>query len=67
MKKKGMDFIVFNDVTLMGAGFGTDTNRVCIIDKSSIKDLPLMSKELCAEEILNHYLEVCNDKKCHDN
>ena len=33
IKKKNLDFIVANDLTKQGAGFGTDTNIVKIIDK----------------------------------
>ena len=50
---KKMDIIVFNDVTVKGAGFETDTNKITIIEKKGIKDLPLMSKEECAEEIIH--------------
>jgi len=56
LKEKGMDFIVFNDVTLEGAGFDSDTNKISIIDKDGVADYPLMSKEACAEIIFDHYL-----------
>ena len=43
--RKGLDFIAANDVTAQGAGFGTDTNLVTLIDAGGgIEDLPLMSK-----------------------
>ncbi len=56
LAEKGMDFIVFNDVTLDGAGFDSDTNRISIIDRDGVADYPLMSKEGCAEIIFDHYL-----------
>ncbi len=56
LREKGMDFIVFNDVTLEGAGFDSDTNKISIIDEGGIADYPLMSKEDCAEIIFDHYL-----------
>ncbi len=56
LREKGMDFIVFNDVTLEGAGFDSDTNKISIIDEGGIADYPLMSKEDCAEIIYDHYL-----------
>ncbi len=56
LREKGMDFIVFNDVTLEGAGFDTDTNKISIIDENGVADYPLMSKEACAEIIFDHYL-----------
>jgi phosphopantothenoylcysteine decarboxylase/phosphopantothenate--cysteine ligase len=55
--KKGMDIIVFNNVLEEGAGFGTDTNRIVIIDRNTTKELPLISKEECAEEIFNYALQ----------
>jgi len=64
MTKKGMDILVFNDVTLKGAGFGYDTNRIYIIDRREVKEFPLMSKEECAEEIYNHFMSYQGDKKC---
>jgi len=33
--KKNLDFIVANDITEEGAGFGTDTNIVTIIDRNN--------------------------------
>ncbi len=64
MTKKGMDLLVFNDVTLKGAGFGYDTNRIYIMDSKEMKEFPLMSKEECAEEIYNHFMSYQADKKC---
>lgn len=64
MIKKGMDIIVFNDVTLKGAGFGYDTNCIYIIDSKEVKEFPLMRKEECAEEIYNHFMSYQSDKKC---
>jgi|Deesub1362B_J571_1020462.scaffolds.fasta_scaffold00289_15 phosphopantothenoylcysteine decarboxylase/phosphopantothenate--cysteine ligase len=58
MAKKGMDMIVFNNVLEEGSGFGTDTNRIVIIDRNTVKELPLISKEECAEEIFNHALTL---------
>jgi len=52
MKKKKMDFVVFNDVCLEGAGFDTDTNKVILIDGASEEDFPLMSKDELAMVIL---------------
>ncbi len=62
LEEKGMDFIVFNDVTLEGAGFDTDTNKVTIIDREGGRDFPLMSKEDCAEVIFDHFLRHRREK-----
>lgn len=53
-KQKGLDFIVANDITARDSGFGTDTNRVIIIDrKGKIDRLPLLAKREVAERILD--------------
>lgn len=54
LKKKNLDFIVLNSLADPGAGFGSDTNVVTIIDKKgNTEKLPLMSKIDVANEILN--------------
>ncbi|MBP0724854.1 bifunctional phosphopantothenoylcysteine decarboxylase/phosphopantothenate--cysteine ligase CoaBC [Bacillus sp. RG28] len=53
LQKKNADFIVANNVTLEGAGFGTDTNIVSIYNRNGdIKHLPKMTKKQVAKEIL---------------
>ena len=45
IKKKGLDFIVANDITRHDSGFATDTNKVMIIGADgTIADLPTMTK-----------------------
>ena len=52
-REKGLEFIVANDVTAPGAGFGTDTNRVVFLRKDgSVERLPLMSKLAVARRIV---------------
>lgn len=51
--KKNADFIVLNDVTKPGAGFGTETNIVTIIDENGASEYPLMSKREVADCILD--------------
>jgi phosphopantothenoylcysteine decarboxylase/phosphopantothenate--cysteine ligase len=54
VKQKRLDFIVANDITARDSGFGTDTNRVTIIDrKGKIDSLPLLAKRELAERILD--------------
>ena len=55
---KDMDMIVFNDVTMKGAGFDVDTNAVIIIDRESERKLPLMSKEEVAMALLDRIREI---------
>lgn len=53
LTKKNVDMIVANNLKTTGAGFGTDTNVVTLITRDAIRELPLMSKEDVAHEILN--------------
>ncbi|MDX1568153.1 MAG: bifunctional phosphopantothenoylcysteine decarboxylase/phosphopantothenate--cysteine ligase CoaBC [Longimicrobiales bacterium] len=54
LEKKGLDFVVANDVTEEGAGFEVETNRVVILSARGDKDeLPLLSKDEVAERILD--------------
>lgn len=54
IKKKNLDFIVANDLTKEGAGFGVDTNIVKIIDKNgNITEYPKMKKDEVANVILD--------------
>lgn len=54
VQKKNLDFIVANDLTKEGAGFGVDTNIVKIIDKQgNVKEYPKMKKEEVANVILD--------------
>ncbi len=54
LKQKRLDFIVANDITARDSGFGTDTNRVTILDrKGKVDKLPLLTKREVAERILD--------------
>lgn len=51
---KKVDLLVYNDVTEPGSGFGTDTNRVILIDSDgSREELPLLPKTEVAKAILD--------------
>jgi phosphopantothenoylcysteine decarboxylase / phosphopantothenate---cysteine ligase len=53
LKRKNLDMIVLNSLRDEGAGFGTDTNRVTIIDKyNNIDKFELKSKDEVALDIL---------------
>ncbi len=56
LKKKNLDLIVANNLRTAGAGFGTDTNVVTLIDASGARELPVMSKLAVAHRILD---EIC--------
>ena len=57
----GVDFLVANDVTLPGSGFGVDTNQVSIIFPDGRQEvLELMSKRRVAAEIWSRVSDVRN-------
>jgi phosphopantothenoylcysteine decarboxylase/phosphopantothenate--cysteine ligase len=54
LKQKGLALIVANDITASDSGFGTDTNRVTIIDrKGKVENLPLLAKRKVADKVLD--------------
>jgi phosphopantothenoylcysteine decarboxylase/phosphopantothenate--cysteine ligase len=54
LKQKKLDFIVANDITARDSGFGTETNRVIIIDRGGKVDrLPLLLKPEVANRVLD--------------
>ncbi len=56
---KGLDLIVANDVTIEGAGFGSDQNAATLIDRQGVMtELPLMPKRALADAILNRAHEL---------
>lgn len=57
LDRKNADFICANSISSGETGFAVDTNRVTIISKDDITELPLCSKEETANLILNH---VCS-------
>lgn len=59
IKEKNLDLIVANDVTKTGAGFGSDTNIACIIDRNEkVEELPIMKKFDLANKILDKIKEL---------
>jgi len=58
MKEKGMDMVVFNDVSEQDAGFDVDTNRVVILDRTGQTALKLMSKDDVADAIFDRLLKI---------
>ncbi len=57
--RKNLDFIVLNSLNETGAGFGFDTNKITIIDKSNnIDKFELKSKEETAIDILNKIVSM---------
>lgn len=63
LRRKGVDLLVANDVAEPGSGFGTDTNRVSILDSDGGRDdLPLLSKREVAERLLDRVARALDDR-----
>ncbi len=62
LEKKHLDMIVANNVKEEGAGFALDTNKVVIITQEEEKELPLMSKEQVADQLLTEILGKLREK-----
>lgn len=58
LENKNADLIVANNVKVEGAGFGTDTNVVTFIEKKGISELPIMSKDEVAKNILDKLIDL---------
>jgi phosphopantothenoylcysteine decarboxylase/phosphopantothenate--cysteine ligase len=58
LRSKNLDMIVVNDLMKKGAGFGSDTNAVIIIDRAGVRaELPLMPKREIARRIIDKIAE----------
>jgi phosphopantothenoylcysteine decarboxylase/phosphopantothenate--cysteine ligase len=54
LRSKGVDLLVANDVAEPGSGFGTETNRVVILDRAGAREeLPLLTKREVADRLLD--------------
>jgi phosphopantothenoylcysteine decarboxylase/phosphopantothenate--cysteine ligase len=63
VKNKNLDFIVANSAIEKGSGFGTDTNKITIIDKhNKISNFELKSKQEVAIDIVNYLIDLINKK-----
>ena len=61
-REKGLSFIVANDVTEKGSGFGTDTNRVTFVyPDGTLRRHPLMTKRRVAGAILASISKLASD------
>ncbi len=57
LEVKGFDLLVANDATEAGSGFEVPTNRVTLLCGDGVpEELPLMSKEALAEELMERVL-----------
>jgi phosphopantothenoylcysteine decarboxylase/phosphopantothenate--cysteine ligase len=59
LKSKNADMIVMNSLNDQGAGFGTDTNKITIFDKSGKEfTYDLMSKKEVAKNIVDTIIQL---------
>ena len=63
LEKKRVDMICANNLKVEGAGFGTDTNVLTLITAAGAEELPLMSKEAAAGEILTRARKLLERKR----
>jgi phosphopantothenoylcysteine decarboxylase/phosphopantothenate--cysteine ligase len=54
---------VANDITDADSGFGSDTNKVTLIDRDgNVDSLPLLSKREVADKILDRVVRLLAEK-----
>lgn len=56
LERKHLDLIAANDLREPGAGFGTETNRLTLLDARGALELPLMDKREAAHALLDQIL-----------
>ncbi|HEX5591526.1 MAG TPA: bifunctional phosphopantothenoylcysteine decarboxylase/phosphopantothenate synthase [Candidatus Limnocylindrales bacterium] len=63
LRAKRLDLLVANDVAEAGSGFGTDTNRVVVLDVAGGReDWPLLSKREVAERLLDRVAAALDER-----
>ncbi|MBR2593373.1 MAG: bifunctional phosphopantothenoylcysteine decarboxylase/phosphopantothenate--cysteine ligase CoaBC [Firmicutes bacterium] len=58
LDSKNVDMIAGNSLRDTGAGFGTDTNKITLVTRDGLTELPLISKEEVANVILDKLIEM---------
>ena len=59
VRRKSLDLIVANDITDAASGFGSDTNKVVLIDRElQVEELPLLTKYEVSHHILDRVREL---------
>jgi len=56
IEKSGADFVVANDISVEGSGFGSEKNQVVIVDDDT-SSVPLCSKQEVAKKIVEKIIE----------
>ena len=64
LAEKNLNFIVANDVTVAGAGFGVPTNIASIIWRDgNVENFPMMKKSALAEKIIERVANLLGGRK----
>ena len=63
LTRKHVDMIAANNVKVVGAGFGTDTNVVTLITEDGVEELAKMSKEEVASRIVDALLRIRGNRE----
>ena len=59
VRRKSLDLIVANDITDAASGFGSDTNKVVLIDRElQVEELPLLTKYEVSHRILDRVRDL---------
>ena len=62
LERKNLDLIVLNSLEDEGAGFGTETNKITLIDKSgNIDTFGLKPKTEVARDIVERTIKMLSD------
>lgn len=63
LKKKNVDMIAANSIRESGAGFGGDTNHLVLITDAGEEDIGMLTKEVCADRLLDKLYEIWKKKQ----
>ena len=63
LRNKGANLVAANDITLPGSGFGSDENKVWLVDASGDTELPLMTKYAVAMAILDRVVTLLDARR----
>ena len=62
--EKDLDLVVYNDITMEGAGFGTDTNIVTLIHRDGREEtLPKQAKSAVADRIMDEVAALLRNRE----
>ena len=63
LRTKKADLVAANDITLPGAGFGSDENKVWLVEETGDTELPLMTKYNVAMAILDRVVTLLDARR----